>query len=115
MAFEKVASLADIPAGRGLKIEIHGIEVGLFRDGDDVYAMENACPHQGVPLSDGALDGCIVTCSAHGWEFDLRTGHRPEDPDGFPIPCFAVRVDDGEVWVDLDHPINRRGRSPARE
>ena len=115
MAFEKVASLADIPTGRGLKVEIDGIEVGLFRDGDRVYAMENACPHQGAPLSDGALDGCVVMCTAHGWKFDLRTGHRPKDPDGFPIPCFAVRVNDGEVWVDLDDPINRRGRSRTRE
>jgi nitrite reductase/ring-hydroxylating ferredoxin subunit len=49
-------------------------------------------------------------CPAHGWAFDVRTGHRPEDADGFPIPCFAVRISDGEVEVDLEQVINRRRR-----
>ncbi len=110
MAFERVARLDALPAGRGLRVTLQGIEVGLFRVGDDVYAMENACPHAGLPLSEGSLEGCVVTCTAHGWRFDVRTGHPPEDADGFPIPCFAVRVEDDAVWVDLDAPTNRRGR-----
>ena len=72
--------------------------------------MENACPHAGDPLSEGFLDGCVVTCPSHGWAFDVRTGHRPEDADGFPIPCFAVRVVDGGGEVDLDQVTNRRPR-----
>ena len=75
-------------------------------------AMEDACPHAGVPLSDGTLEGGVITCRAHGWPFDVRTGFAPDDDDGFPIPCFAVEVRDGEVFVDLDDRVNRRRRSP---
>ncbi len=110
MAFERVARLDEIPRERGLGVRIRGIEVGLFRVGEEVHAMEDRCPHAGVPLSRGRLCGAVVTCRAHGWDFDVRTGHPPEHADGFPIPCFAVRVEDGEVWVDLDAPTNRRRR-----
>jgi 3-phenylpropionate/trans-cinnamate dioxygenase ferredoxin subunit len=72
--------------------------------------MENACPHAGLPLSEGSLDGCVVTCTAHGWTFDVRTGFAPGENDGFPIPCFQVRVEDGHVHVDITEPTNLRRR-----
>ena len=96
-----------VPYGRGLCVEIDGIDVGLFRVNDEVLAMENQCPHAGDPLSEGTVDGPIVTCAAHGWKFDIRTGFRPEDADGFPIPRFATRVVDGSVEVDLEQQLNR--------
>jgi nitrite reductase/ring-hydroxylating ferredoxin subunit len=86
------------------------VEIGLFRVGDHVYAMENTCPHAGDPLSEGVLEGCVVVCPAHGWDFDVRTGFKPGDPDGFPIPCFGVRVLAGEVWVDVEDVVNRPRR-----
>lgn len=110
VAFQRVARLDEIPSARGLRAHVGGIEIGLFRVGDAVYAMENRCPHAESPLSEGSLSGCVVTCAAHGWEFDVRTGHRPQDADGWPIPCFAVRVADGEVWVDASRATNLRRR-----
>jgi nitrite reductase (NADH) small subunit len=110
LSYRRVASLQDIPEGRGLCVRVDGIDIGLFKVGDAVYAMENACPHQGDPLSDGELAGTVVTCLSHGWAFDVRTGFRPDDADGFPIPCFSVRLEEGGVWVDLERPTNRRRR-----
>jgi nitrite reductase/ring-hydroxylating ferredoxin subunit len=106
MSFERVAAIDDIPIGGAVRVRIEGIDIGLFRVGDEVFAMENACPHAGIPLSLGQLDGPVVTCAAHGWRFDVRTGFRPDDADGFPIPCFAVDVVDGEVHVDIARPVN---------
>jgi nitrite reductase/ring-hydroxylating ferredoxin subunit len=108
-----VASIGDVPDGRGLCVVVDGIDVGLFRVDGAIHALENRCPHAGDPLSEGTVDGPIVVCRAHGWQFDVRTGFRPQDADGFPIPCFAVRVEGGEVEVDIDQTINmppRRGR-----
>jgi len=110
MAFEKVARLDELPAEGGLCVIVRGIEVGLFQVDDEVHAMENRCPHAGDPLSEGMLRGCVITCASHGWRFDVRTGHRPDDADGFPIPCFAVRVERDEVSVDLDTQTNRPPR-----
>ena len=112
MSFVPVARLEEIPTDRGLRVEIEGVGVGLYRVGDAVHAMEDACPHAGVPLSDGTLEDGVITCRAHGWPFDVRTGFAPDDDDGFPIPCFAVEIRGNEVFVDLDDRVNRRRRSP---
>ena len=111
MAFRVVARVSEIPIGRGLCVQVDGIDVGLFRAEGRIYAMENRCPHQGIPLSEGSLEGAVITCRAHGWDFDVRTGHRPTDPDGFPIPCFPVEVDGDDVRIDLAAPLNSRRRA----
>jgi nitrite reductase/ring-hydroxylating ferredoxin subunit len=110
LAYERVANLNDIPHGRGLCVEIGPVEVGLFRVDGAVYAMENRCPHGDAQLSEGDLAGCVIVCPAHGWDFDVTTGFKPGDPDGFPIPCFAVRIDGDDVSVDVDDVINMRRR-----
>ena len=114
MSFVPVARFEDVPTDRGLRVEIDGIGVGLYRVGDAIHAMEDVCPHAGVPLSDGTLEGCVITCRAHGWPFDVRTGFDPSHADGFPIPCFAVEVRDDEVFVDLEDRVNGPRRSRAR-
>ena len=111
MAFVAVARLTEIPNNRGLSVSVEGIDIGLYLVDDHVYAMEDTCPHAGFPLSKGDLEGCVITCQAHGWPFDVRTGFDPENADGFPIPCFAVTIEDGMVHVDLEQRIN----DPRRE
>ena len=111
MAFQRVARLAEIPEGRGLCVRVGEVAVGLYLAEGQVYAMENQCPHADYPLHEGTLTGHVIVCAAHGWDFDVRTGFKPGDPDGFPIPCFAVRVEGDVVSVDIDDSINRRRRS----
>lgn len=116
MPFRTVAQLSEIPRDRGLRVEIDGIAVGLYRVAGAVYAMEDTCPHAGYPLHEGDLEGCVITCRAHGWPFDVRTGFDPDHADGFPIPCFAVVLEGDEVRVDLEDRINdpRRQRALSR-
>lgn len=106
MSFVPVARLVEIPSHRGLCVHVDEFDIGLYLVGERVYAMEDTCPHAGFPLSKGELEGCIITCQAHGWPFDVRTGFDPDNADGFPIPCFAVFIENGMVHVDLDQRIN---------
>ena len=116
MSFVPVARLVEIPSHRGLGVHVDGFDIGLYLVGERVYAMEDTCPHAGFPLSKGELKGCIITCQAHGWPFDVRTGFDPDNADGFPIPCFAVFIENGMVHVDLDQRINdpRRQRDSTK-
>ena len=98
---QRVARESEIPSGRGLCVRVGNLEIGLYRVDGEIYAMENTCPHAGSPLHEGELDGPVITCPLHFWQFDVRTGCRPEDADGWPIPCFAVNVVDGDVWIEL--------------
>ncbi|HME72813.1 MAG TPA: Rieske 2Fe-2S domain-containing protein [Myxococcota bacterium] len=105
MAFVCVGEASALVPGAGLCVLLCGIEVGVFRVGDEFFALENACPHAGHPLSQGIVEGHVVTCIAHGWDFDLRTGFRPGDDDGFPIPRFPVKLEGGSLFIDLDAPL----------
>lgn len=106
MPFVCVASVDDVPEHRGLRVRADGVDIGLYRVDDAIYAMEDVCPHAGYPLSDGELEGCVIVCKAHGWPFDVRSGFDPDNADGFPIPCFAVRVEDRMIYVDVEERIN---------
>ena len=106
VSFAPVARFDEIPTDRGLRVRVDEIAIGLYRVGDEIFAMEDTCPHAGFPLSEGRLEGCVIVCEAHGWPFDVRTGFDPDHADGFPIPCFEVRVVDDVVEVDLERRIN---------
>ena len=110
MAFQRVARVGEIPEGRGHCVRVGELEIGLYRVEGEIYAMENRCPHADARLHEGELTGAVIVCPGHGWEFDVRTGWKPEDADGWPIPCFSVRVQDGEVWIDPERPVNLRRR-----
>ena len=105
MAFERVASLSQIPAGGGLCVRVQGREVGLFRVGDRVLAADNVCPHAGFPLHEGALEGSVVTCDGHGWDYDLETGLSPGATGGEPLERYPVRLEGDEIWVDVLSPL----------
>jgi ferredoxin-nitrite reductase len=60
--------------GTGKALVIDGIEVAVFRLGDKLYALENACPHAGASLAGGELDGDEIVCPSHGHRFNVKTG-----------------------------------------
>ena len=115
VSFTRVARLSEVPVDCGLGVRVGEVPVALFRAEGRIHAMEDRCAHADFPLSSGSVAGCVVTCAAHGWEFDVRTGFDPIHPDGFPVPCFAVREEGGEVYVDIEDVINdpRRRRRAA--
>ncbi|GAC1300924.1 MAG: hypothetical protein NVSMB19_08300 [Vulcanimicrobiaceae bacterium] len=72
--FKKVATTADIPAGEARAYVVGDREIAVFNVAGTFHAIENSCPHQGGPLADGYIDGCVVTCPWHAWCFDVTTG-----------------------------------------
>jgi nitrite reductase/ring-hydroxylating ferredoxin subunit len=98
--FIRVASIGEIPVGESRLFEIAGHQIAIFNVGGHLHAIDNVCPHQGGPLAEGELDGCIVTCPWHGWTYDVTTGISPDAAE-VHVPRFAVRVDGDDVSVDL--------------
>ncbi len=95
-----VARVEEIPPGTGRTVQVEGIRIALYNVEGSFYAIDNTCPHAGGPLGEGHLDGCLVKCPWHGWQFDLRTGERPENPD-ITVACCPVQIKGNEVQVAL--------------
>jgi NAD(P)H-dependent nitrite reductase small subunit len=99
MARVKVLDLAALAPGTAELVTADGQDVALFRRGDEIFAVGNECPHQSGSLCDGLVEGDIVTCPLHGWEFDLRSGACMTVP-GESVPRFAVTVEDGAIHLE---------------
>src|SRR6266545_3617681 len=99
MARMKVLDLAALPPGQAALVTVDGEDVALFRRGDEIFAIGNQCPHQGGNLCDGFVEGDIVICPLHGWEFDLRSGACMTVP-GESVPRYRVTVDKGAILLE---------------
>ncbi len=96
--FVKVAQTSEIPAGQGKCVEVAGKRIAIFNVDGTYYAIDDVCPHQGGPLGEGELNGKIVTCPWHGWEYDVTTGTNCDDPE-VRQEQFPVKVEGNDILV----------------
>ena len=100
MGFVRAAKTSDIAAGTIREIQVDGKVVAVARIGDKFHVISNVCLHRGGPLGQGVMDGNIVTCPWHGWQFDVTTGKVPQN-QSIGVACYPVEVRGDEVFVDL--------------
>ena len=95
-----IASLEDVPQrGARLVKTAHGC-VAVFRTGaDEVFALDNACPHKAGPLAEGIVHGTSVTCPLHNWVISLETGMAQGADEG-QVATYPARVDAGRILLD---------------
>ena len=98
----KIAEAGELAPGDRKVVEVDGREVALFRIGDEYYAIDDVCTHDGEPLADGELHGTCIECPRHGARFDVRTGAVVRLPAVEPIPAHTVEVRDDGVYVRID-------------
>lgn len=117
-AFTKVAEVGEITEGRGIGVDVGGIEIAVFNVGDgEYYAISNRCAHQQAPLCKAGeekvnaehtwtrtrggvnTEECTVSCPWHLWTWDLETGVN--EASGRHIATFDCVVDDGDVLVRI--------------
>ncbi|MBR0568651.1 nitrite reductase small subunit NirD [Azoarcus sp. L1K30] len=101
MAWQKLCPLEEIPALGARVVEHADGDIAVFRAaGDSVFAVADACPHKGGPLSQGIVHGHKVTCPLHGWNIELASGHACA-PDEGCVRNYPVRIEAGTVWLEL--------------
>ena len=96
--YVRVAAVADVPPGAGAVVQANGRLVALFNVDGTFYALDNTCLHRGGPVGEGELEGAIVTCPWHGFQYDVTTGRNVFDPE-VGLETFDVRVSDGDVLI----------------
>jgi toluene monooxygenase system ferredoxin subunit len=101
MAFVPVCTLDDLWEGEMKVYEVEGRQVLMVNaEGGFVRAFDAHCPHQMASLEQGALEGLILICPAHSWEFDVTTGEGV-NPLGCRLTSYPVQVEADQVFVDL--------------
>src|SRR5690349_1559237 len=91
--------LQDFPEGElVLRKDEGGRRYACFRQGDAVHAVDDRCPHQGYPLSQGCVKDGVLTCEWHNWKFDLATGDNLFG--GEPVRRYPTHVEDGRVHLN---------------
>ena len=103
MSWVDVGALAELRFQPGAPVKLDGHWIALFRQGDELLAIDNNCPHASAPLCDGTVLGGKVICFLHCWEFDLRTGACDVGAQ-WNLRTYPVRVDGERVLVDWPGP-----------
>jgi nitrite reductase (NADH) small subunit len=95
--FSKACAVSEVAPGTAKLMAVDGKEIALFNVDGTFYALDNECPHRGGPLGEGDLEGCIVTCPWHAWQYDVRTGESITDD--LKVARYDVKVEGGDVLV----------------
>ena len=97
-SFVKMATLDELPVGAAKEVEHEGRIYAIFNVAGTISAIDGICPHQGGPLAEGMVEGTVVTCPWHGWQFDLRSGDAAQRFAG-QAGGFEVKVEGRDVLV----------------
>ena len=100
--WKAVCNVADIPVlGARIVKRATQPDVAIFRNSEDaVFALLDRCPHRGGPLSQGIVFGERVACPLHNWNIELNSGCAVA-PDEGRTPKFSVKVENGQVYLDV--------------
>ncbi len=96
-----VAATADVTEDQPLGVKIADKEIGLYKVGGEVYAIEDVCPHAYALLSSGCVDGDTVECPLHQACFHIPTGKCTHPPAERDLVVYPVRIDGNRVFVQI--------------
>lgn len=113
MSFQRVSAASELWPGEMKGIVVDGVKVVLINADGTIYAYADRCAHRGVPLSTGEFRDGVLVCTVHYWEYDPCTGCGI-NPQGFQLVPYTVKVENGDIWVDVQNPMTARGPHERR-
>ena len=106
----KVAEKDELPEGRVKSVTCELESICLTHFKGQYGALLNACPHQGGPLGEGSIEGGLLRCPWHGWDFDPLTGKPPGGYDD-GVPTFPIEIREDGIYVQFEEPLKRKRTS----
>jgi len=101
MTFTTICSADDIWEGKFQDFEVDGHEVIVVHaENGEFQVFDAKCPHQDQSLAEASLEGKVLTCPAHLWQFDVTTGEGV-NPTGCKLTTYPCKIVDGQVVADL--------------
>ena len=100
MPFLRTTKVSELPPGTIREFQLDGKTIALANVGGKIFAINNMCLHHGGPLGQGALDGSVVTCPWHGWQYDVATGKVCQNPS-VGVDCYKVEIRGEDIFVEV--------------
>jgi nitrite reductase/ring-hydroxylating ferredoxin subunit len=98
----RVCDVADLAGRLGVVARLNDAPTGpvaVYHFSGQMCVVEDVCPHAGGRLSEGTLEGTVITCPLHGSQFDVCSGARLRGPADVDIKKLRVEVDGGQVFL----------------
>ena len=100
MSKRLVCRVDEVPENGLKECEVEGgLKLVVANAGGRFYGFQALCPHQEVPLCEGMLDGSVLTCHMHLWQWDVRTG-EPEGLAEKPLQRFALAQEGDAIYLE---------------
>ncbi len=98
--FVTIGKAEDITPGSGIVAEVNGQSLAVFNVDGSYYAIDNTCVHRGGPLGEGDLEGEVVACPWHGWEYNVKTGACINNASAC-VKSYQVLIEGAELKLKL--------------
>ncbi len=99
--FVEVARKSEIPETGAILVEVEGKRLALISLSGEIYAIDDECPHEGGPLSEGTISGEEIECPWHTSHFNIKTGRVTMDPATKDVATYKVRLVGDAVEVEV--------------
>ena len=99
--FVEVARKSEIPEAGAILVEVEGKRLALINLSGEIYVIDDECPHEGGPLSEGTISGEEIECPWHSSHFNIKTGRVTMDPATNDVATYRVRLVGDAVEVEL--------------
>jgi len=96
-----VAKKSAIAPGKGMAVDVKGTRVAVFNINGEIFAIDDTCTHAGGSLSEGDVEGNIVTCPWHGATFDVTSGNVLSEPAADSVKSYKVRVEGDDIKIEI--------------
>lgn len=93
--------MAELPVGSQRCVSVVGVHILLCHTETGIYALENKCPHVGMPLQGGVITNDVLRCPAHGATFDVATGNPTRARTLTAVITFPVKLYDERIHVEV--------------
>ena len=94
--------VSDITPGKMIKVSVDGRDILVANIDGEFFATDDSCTHSGASLSEGKLEGCVVTCGWHAAEFDCKTGKLVKFPAKIrDLTSYKINVESDDVFIEV--------------
>jgi len=101
MSWIEVGNVDDIPVLGARVVRTPSGDIGVFRNAEDeIFAVNDRCPHKGGPLSQGIMFGRHIACPLHNWVIELDSGNA-RAPDVGCVSVHETKIENGKIFLSL--------------